>query len=283
MKLNQIIRKKSLNSTVTLMDIYNPYIAKKSEPGEFIIIRPFSNSERIPLTIAGYNKEEGIVTIIFQIVGGTTMELNRLKENDAVNDFVGPLGNPTNLTNLKKVCIIGGGVGCAIAYPVAKKLYDNNATLHSIIGFRNKDLVILEDEFKMVSDKLIVMTDDGSYQEKGLVTNALEKLIKEGNEYDAVIAIGPLIMMKFVTEITKKYNIKTIVSMNSIMIDGTGMCGCCRLSYDGKIKFACIDGPDFDAFKIDFDEAISRSKTYLDFEKRKREENCNLMKEAKDE
>ena len=283
MKLNQIIRKKSLNSTVTLMDIYNPYIAKKSEPGEFIIIRPFSNSERIPLTIAGYNKEEGIVTIIFQIVGGTTMELNRLKENDAVNDFVGPLGNPTNLTYLKKVCIIGGGVGCAIAYPVAKKLYDNNATLHSIIGFRNKDLVILEDEFKMVSDKLIVMTDDGSYQEKGLVTNALEKLIKEGNEYDAVIAIGPLIMMKFVTEITKKYNIKTIVSMNSIMIDGTGMCGCCRLSYDGKIKFACIDGPDFDAFKIDFDEAISRSKTYLDFEKRKREENCNLMKEAKDE
>ena len=283
MKLNQIIRKKSLNSTVTLMDIYNPYIAKKSEPGEFIIIRPFSNSERIPLTIAGYNKEEGIVTIIFQIVGGTTMELNRLKENDVVNDFVGPLGNPTNLTNLKKVCIIGGGVGCAIAYPVAKKLHDNNATLHSIIGFRNKDLVILEDEFKSVSDKLIVMTDDGSYQEKGLVTNALEKLIKEGNEYDAVIAIGPLIMMKFVTEITKKYNIKTIVSMNSIMIDGTGMCGCCRLSYDGKIKFACIDGPDFDAFKIDFDEAISRSKTYLDFEKRKREENCNLMKEAKDE
>ena len=283
MKLNQIIRNKSLNSTVTLMDIYNPYIAKKSEPGEFIIIRPFSNSERIPLTIAGYNKEEGIVTIIFQIVGGTTMELNRLKENDVVNDFVGPLGNPTNLTNLKKVCIIGGGVGCAIAYPVAKKLHDNNATLHSIIGFRNKDLVILEDEFKSVSDKLIVMTDDGSYQEKGLVTNALEKLIKEGNEYDAVIAIGPLIMMKFVTEITKKYNIKTIVSMNSIMIDGTGMCGCCRLSYDGKIKFACIDGPDFDAFKIDFDEAISRSKTYLDFEKRKREENCNLMKEAKDE
>ena len=283
MKLNQIIRKKSLNSTVTLMDIYNPYIAKKSEPGEFIIIRPFSNSERIPLTIAGYNKEEGIVTIIFQIVGGTTMELNRLKENDVVNDFVGPLGNPTNLTNLKKVCIIGGGVGCAIAYPVAKKLHDNNATLHSIIGFRNKDLVILEDEFKAVSDKLIVMTDDGSYKEKGLVTNALEKLIKEGNEYDAVIAIGPLIMMKFVTEITKKYNIKTIVSMNSIMIDGTGMCGCCRLSYDGKIKFACIDGPDFDAFKIDFDEAISRSKTYLDFEKRKREENCNLMKEAKDE
>ena len=281
-KLNEIVNKEILNPTVTKMDIYSPYIAKKAEPGEFIILRVSEEGERIPLTIAGYDREKGTVTIIFQIVGGTTMLLNLLNVGDCVHDFVGPLGKATETEGLKKVAVVGGGVGCAIAYPVAKKLHDNGCEVHSIIGFRNKDLVILEKEFEEASSKLCLMTDDGSYGTKGLVTNALEQLIQEGNEYDEVIAIGPLIMMKFVTLLTKKYNIKTVVSMNPIMIDGTGMCGGCRLTVGGKTKFACVDGPDFDGFEVDFDEAISRSRSYTEFEAHAREAACNLLnKEVK--
>lgn len=281
-KLNEIVNKEILNPTVTKMDIYSPFIAKKAEPGEFIILRVNEEGERIPLTIAGYDREKGTVTIIFQIVGGTTMLLNLLNEGDCLHDFVGPLGQATETEGLKKVAVVGGGVGCAIAYPVAKKLHDNGCEVHSIIGFRNKDLVILEKEFEEASSKLCLMTDDGSYGTKGLVTNALEQLIQEGNEYDEVIAIGPLIMMKFVTLLTKKYNIKTVVSMNPIMIDGTGMCGGCRLTVGGKVKFACVDGPDFDGFEVDFDEAISRSRSYTEFEAHAREAACNLLnKEVK--
>lgn len=277
-KKNQIIKKEILNPTVTRMVVYEPLIAKKCEPGEFIILRPTKDSERIPLTVAGYDREKGFVTIIFQTVGMTTMLLNTLNEGDLIADFVGPLGNPTKLDNLKKVCVIGGGVGCAIALPVVEKLYHSGAIVHSIVGFRNKDLVILEDEFSKSSNLFKLMTDDGSKGEKGLVTNALEQLINDGNNYDMVIAIGPLVMMKFVTMLTKKYNIRTIVSMNPIMIDGTGMCGCCRLTCNGVTKFACVDGPDFDGFEVDFDEAINRSTTYKNFENNKREEFCNLMK-----
>jgi len=277
-KLNEIINKEVLNPTVTKMDIYSPFIARKAEPGEFIILRVSEEGERIPLTIAGFDRKEGTVTIIFQIVGGTTMLLNLLNVGDCIYDFVGPLGKPTETEGLKKVAVVGGGVGCAIAYPVAKKLYDNGCEVHSIIGFRNKDLVILEKEFNSVSTKLCMMTDDGSYGVKGLVTNALEELINAGNNYDEVIAIGPLIMMKFVSLLTKKYNIKTVVSMNPIMIDGTGMCGCCRLTVGGKVKFACVDGPEFDGHEIDFDEAISRSKSYTEFETHARDAACNLFK-----
>lgn len=277
-KKNEIVKKVELNSTVTKMDIYSPYIAKKAEPGEFIILRVDEHGERIPLTIAGYDRDLGLVTIIYQIVGATTMKLNNLNEGDCIHDFVGPLGNPTKTEGLKKVAVVGGGVGCAIAYPVAKKLHESGCEVHSIIGFRNKNLVILEDEFRNASSELYVMTDDGSYGSKGLVTNALEDLIKKGNNYDEVITIGPLIMMKFVTQLTKKYGIKTIVSMNPIMIDGTGMCGGCRLTVGGKTKFACVDGPEFDGFEVDFDEAISRSKSYSDFESKSREKTCNLLK-----
>lgn len=277
-KLNEIVNKEILNPTVTKMDIYSPYIAKKAEPGEFIILRVSEDGERIPLTIAGYDREKGTVTIIYQIVGGTTMLLNLLNVGDCVHDFVGPLGRATETEGLKKVAVVGGGVGCAIAYPVAKKLHDNGCEVHSIIGFRNKDLVILEKEFEEASSKLCLMTDDGSYGTKGLVTNALEELIQAGNQYDEVIAIGPLIMMKFVTLLTKKYNIKTVVSMNPIMIDGTGMCGGCRLTVGGKVKFACVDGPEFDGFEVDFDEAISRSRSYTEFEAHAREAACNLLK-----
>ena len=281
-KFNEIVLKEELNPTVTKMVVYSPYIAKKAEPGEFIILRVSENGERIPLTIADYDREAGTVTIIFQIVGATTMKLNALNEGDLIHDFVGPLGKPTETEGLKKVAVVGGGVGCAIALPVAKKLFDLGCEVHSIIGFRNKDLVILEKEFNDVSNRLCLMTDDGSYGNKGLVTNALEALINEGNNYDEVIAIGPLVMMKFVTILTKKYNIKTTVSMNPIMIDGTGMCGCCRLTVGGKVKFACVDGPDFDGFEVDFDEAISRSKSYIEFENNARESTCNLFKkEAK--
>ena len=276
-KNNQIIKKVKLNDSVTKMEIYSPFISKKAEPGEFIILRVNDNGERIPLTIAGYDREKGTITIIFQIVGSTTMLLNNLEENDIICDLVGPLGTKTKTEGLNKVCVIGGGVGCAIAYPVCKKLHENGCVVHSIIGFRNKDLVILEDDFNRHSDKLIVMTDDGSYGSKGFVTDGLEELIKTNN-YDEVIAIGPLIMMKNVVSLTKKYNIKTVVSMNPIMIDGTGMCGCCRLMVGGKMKFACIDGPEFYGFEVDFDEAISRSKSYLSFEKSAREKTCNLFK-----
>ena len=277
-KSNEIVNKEILNPTVTKMDIYSPYIAKKAEPGEFIILRVSEDGERIPLTVGGYDREKGLVTIIFQIVGGTTMLLNQLNVGDCLHDFVGPLGRKTETEGLKKVAVVGGGVGCAIALPVAKKLHANGCEVHSIIGFRNKDLVILEKEFEEASSKLCLMTDDGSYGTKGLVTNALEELINAGNQYDEVIAIGPLIMMKFVTLLTKKYNIKTVVSMNPIMIDGTGMCGCCRLTVGGKVKFACVDGPEFDGHLVDFDEAISRSRSYTEFEAHAREKACNLFK-----
>lgn len=273
----KITKKRSLNPTVSLMEIEAPFIAKKAEPGQFIIVRPFNNSERIPLTIAGFDREKGTITIIYQIVGATTIELDSLKEGDYVVDFVGPLGVATHTDGLKKVAIVGGGVGCAIAYPVAKKLHDLGCEVHSIIGFRNKDLVILEEEFKAVSNKFILMTDDGSKGEKGVVTAPLKELIEGGEQYDEVIAIGPLVMMKYVVATTKPHNIKTMVSMNPIMIDGTGMCGGCRLTVGGKTKFACVDGPDFDGFEVDFDEAISRSKSYDEFEKRKRSSACNLF------
>ncbi|MBR2503547.1 MAG: sulfide/dihydroorotate dehydrogenase-like FAD/NAD-binding protein [Oscillospiraceae bacterium] len=274
----KILQKQFLNPTVCKMVIDAPLIAKKAQPGQFVILRALEDSERIPLTISDYDKEKGTVTIIFQLVGESTSELSALCEGDEICDFAGPLGKPSNLDGLKKVVVVGGGVGCAIAYPVAKKLKENGCCVHSVIGFRNKDLVILKDEFEAASERLAVMTDDGSFGEKGLVTAALEALIEEGNQYDEVIAIGPLVMMKFVCKVTEKYGIKTTVSMNPIMVDGTGMCGGCRLTVDGKTQFACVDGPDFDGHKVDFDEAISRSSMYREFENRRREASCNLMK-----
>ncbi len=274
----KIIRKKELNPTVTLMDVDAPLIAKKAEPGQFIILRVDADGERIPLTIADFDREKGIVTIIFQIVGATTEKLNHLNEGQFINDFVGPLGVPSKVEGLKKVAVVGGGVGCAIAYPIAKKLHALGAEVHSIVGFRSKDLVILEEEFKAVSDKVCMRTDDGSYGEKGLVTDALKELIESGEKYDEVITIGPLIMMKFVCALTKEYDIKTTVSMNPIMIDGTGMCGGCRLTVGGETKFACVDGPDFDGHLVDFDEAMTRGATYKEFERKAHEETCNLFK-----
>ena len=274
----KIVQKRSLNPTVTLMEVEAPLVARKCEPGQFIILRASEDGERIPLTIAGYDREKGTITIIFQIVGGTTEILNSLNEGDFIQDFVGPLGKATETEGLKKVAVVGGGVGCAIAYPVAKKLHDEGCEVHSIVGFRSEDLIILEDEFKAASDKYVLMTDDGSKGEKGLVTQALEKLIESGEQYDEVITIGPLIMMKFVVAVTKKYNVKTVVSMNPIMVDGTGMCGGCRLTVGGKTKFACVDGPDFDGFEVDFDEAMARGASYKPFEQKAREEACNLLK-----
>ena len=272
-----IVKKERLNPTVTKMVIDAPFVARKAEPGQFIIFRAHEDSERVPLTIADFDREAGTVTIIYQIVGGSTMELDAMNEGEALCDFVGPLGVATHTEGLKKVAVVGGGVGCAIAYPVTKKLHDQGAQVHAVVGFRNRDLVILEDEFKAASDKLVMMTDDGSYGEKGLVTAALEKLIQDGNEYDEVIAIGPLVMMKFVCAVTKKYNIKTVVSMNPIMIDGTGMCGGCRLTVGGETKFACVDGPDFDGHLVDFDEAMKRGSMYREFEQHAREAHCNLL------
>ncbi|MCI5945290.1 MAG: sulfide/dihydroorotate dehydrogenase-like FAD/NAD-binding protein [Oscillospiraceae bacterium] len=278
----KIVRKKELNPTVTLMDIEAPMIAKKAEPGQFIILRVDEEGERIPLTVADFDREKGTVTIIFQIVGATTEKLNHKNEGEYIQDFVGPLGVASHTDGLKKVAVVGGGVGCAIAYPIAKKLHNLGCEVHSIVGFRNKDLVILEDEFKAVSDKLCMMTDDGSHGEKGLVTQALRKLIESGEKYDEVIAIGPLVMMKFVVAVTKEFGIKTVVSMNPIMIDGTGMCGGCRLTVGGETKFACVDGPDFDGFLVDFDEAMDRGTMYKPFERHKHEETCNLFaKEVK--
>lgn len=278
----KIVTKKELNPTVTLMEVDAPLVAAKAEPGQFIILRVDEEGERIPLTVADFDREKGTITIIFQIVGATTERLNHLKEGEYIHDFVGPLGTPTHTDGLKKVAVVGGGVGCAIAFPIAKKLHSLGCEVHSIVGFRNKDLVILQDEFNAVSDTMKLMTDDGSCGEKGLVTSALEELIKAGNEYDEVIAIGPLVMMKFVCQLTKKYNIKTIVSMNPIMIDGTGMCGGCRLTVGGETKFACVDGPDFDGHLVDFDEAMERGATYKEFETHKREDVCNLFaKEVK--
>ncbi len=278
----RIVKKQCLNPTVTLMEIEAPAIAKAAEPGQFIILRVDEEGERIPLTIADFDREAGTVTIIFQIVGATTQKLNMKEEGEHICDFAGPLGTATHTEGLKKVAVVGGGVGCAIAYPVAKKLHHLGCEVHSIVGFRSKDLLILEDEFKAVSDEMLIMTDDGSYGEKGLVTDALKSLLDAGHQYDQVIVIGPLIMMKFVCKLTKEYGVKTIVSMNPIMIDGTGMCGGCRLTVGGEMKFACVDGPDFDGHLVDFDEAMARSSMYRDFEQHEREKTCNLFKkEAK--
>lgn len=278
----EIVSRKSLNPTVTELEIKAPFVAKKAQAGQFVIVRANKDGERIPLTVADFDREKGTVKIIFQIVGATTYLLNRLNVGDCLADFVGPLGNPTETEGLKKVAVVGGGVGCAIAYPVAKKLHEEGAIVHSVVGFRNKDLVILEDDFRVVSDKYVLMSDDGTAGEKGLVTDALKRLIESGENYDEVIAIGPVIMMKFVCRLTKEYGVKTVISMNPIMIDGTGMCGGCRLTVGGKTKFACVDGPDFDGHEVDFDEAMSRGASYKEWERHKYEETCNLFnKEVK--
>jgi len=279
MKRFEILNKRVLNPTVTLMEIAAPMIAKKAEPGQFIILRTDIDGERIPLTIADYDRNKGTITIIYQIVGETTEKLNHLNVGDCLQDFVGPLGNATHTDGLKKVAIIGGGVGSAIAYPVAKKLHSLGCEVHSIIGFRSSDLVILQNEFEASSSKFILMTDDGSAGKKGLVTEALKELIESGEQYDEVITIGPLIMMKYVCLLTKSYGIKTIASMNPIMIDGTGMCGGCRLTVGAENKFACIDGPEFDGHEIDFNEAITRSTMYKPFEQHRHEGICNLYKQ----
>ena len=272
----RVRKKEGLNETVSKMVLEAPMIAKKAQPGQFVIVRAKKESERIPLTIADYDRKEGTVTIIYQIVGAGTMELDTVREGEYVQDLVGPLGKASETEGLQKVAVVGGGVGCAIAYPLAKKLHGQGAEVHSVVGFRSRDLVILEEEFGAVSDQLCMMTDDGSYGQKGLVTQALEELILAGNEYDEVIAIGPLAMMKFVSLLTKKYGIKTVVSMNPIMIDGTGMCGGCRLTVGGQTKFACVDGPDFDGHEVDFDEAMHRGAMYREFEAHAREAACRL-------
>ncbi|MDE7297135.1 MAG: sulfide/dihydroorotate dehydrogenase-like FAD/NAD-binding protein [Clostridia bacterium] len=274
----RILKRVSLNPTVTRLDIEAPLIAKKALAGQFVILRADERGERIPLTIAGCDKNTGAVTVIFQVVGATTMALNEKKEGEFIPDFVGPLGTPTEVEGLKKVAVVGGGVGCAIALPVARRLQSLGCSVTSIIGFRSRDLIILEEEFRGASDKLFVVTDDGSYGEQGNVCMPLNRLLESGESFDEVITIGPLVMMKFVAKATKPYGIKTVASMNPIMIDGTGMCGCCRVTVGGEMKFACVDGPDFDAHLIDFDEAIKRSKTYAEFEARAREEHCNLYR-----
>ena len=275
----RIVKKRVLNPTVTLMEVEAPAVARKAEPGQFIILRVDQGGERIPLTIAAFDREKGTVTIIFQIVGGTTEKLNHKEEGDFLQDFVGPLGKATETEGLKRVAVVGGGVGTAIAYPVAKKLHDVGCHVDLIVGFRNKDLVILEDEFKAASTQLIIGTDDGSYGKKALVTDLLREQIEAGAKYDRVIAIGPVIMMKFVCQLTKEYDIPTVVSMNPIMIDGTGMCGGCRPSVGGETKFACVDGPEFDGHKVDFDEAMARGAMYKDFERHAYEDACNLFRQ----
>ena len=278
----RIEKKRVLNPSVVEMEINAPLVARKARPGQFIILRVDEEGERIPLTVAGTDKEKGAVKIIFQIVGATTEKLGRLNAGDSIRDFVGPLGVPTHTEGIKKVCIVGGGVGCAIAMPVAQEFKRLGADVTSIIGFRNKELVILEDEFSECSDRLFVMTDDGSYARHGNVTVPLKEMLEAGERFDMIITIGPLIMMKFVTLTAKPFGVPVTVSMNPIMIDGTGMCGGCRLSLvrDGKrvTKFACVDGPDFNGYEVDFDEAISRGRMYFDFERRAHEEVCNLFK-----
>ena len=274
-----IMKRRELNPTVTELWIKAPLIAKKAKAGQFIIVRAKEDSERIPLTIAGFDREAGTVSIIFQVVGAGTMQLNALKEGEAVHDFVGPLGKATEIEGLKNVCVVGGGVGCAIALPIAQALHAQGTKVTGIVGFRNKDLVILEDEFRACCDEFIIMTDDGSYGDKGVVTAPLEQKIVDGANFDEVITIGPLIMMKFVVKTTKPHNVKTVVSMNPIMVDGTGMCGGCRLTVGGQTKFACVDGPDFDGFEVDFDEAMHRGTMYKPFEAHAREVECNLLKQ----
>ena len=275
----KIVRKQELNASVTLMEIEAPFVARKAKAGQFIIFRIDEMGERVPLTIAGYDREKGTVTIIFQKVGFSTNALGALKEGDYIHDFVGPLGKPTPVEGKKKVCVVGGGVGCAIALPIAQALHEQGTKVTGIVGFRNKDLVILEDEFRACCDEFIIMTDDGSYGEKGVVTAPLEQRIVDGANFDEVITIGPLIMMKFVVKTTKPHNVKTVVSMNPIMVDGTGMCGGCRLTVGGQTKFACVDGPDFDGFEVDFDEAMHRGTMYKPFEAHAREAECNLLKQ----
>lgn len=275
----KIVKKQQLNDTVVRLDIEAPFIAKKAKAGQFIILRIDEQGERMPLTIADSDPESGLVTIIFQIVGRTTMLLSQMNEGDALLDFVGPLGKATEFGEIKKACVIGGGVGNAIAYPSAKALFNMGVDVDVIAGFRSKDIVILEDEFKAVCNRFFITTDDGSYGEKGLVTEKLQSLIDEGSNYDLVIAIGPIPMMKFVSKTTEPYNIKTLVSLNPIMIDGTGMCGGCRVTVGGKIKFACVDGPDFDGHQVDYDELMKRNSTYRDFEAHDRE-NCRMYKAA---
>ena len=278
----RIVEKKILNPTVVQLKIEAPLVANKAKPGQFIILRVDEQGERIPLTVAGTDKEAGTVKIIFQIVGGTTEKLSHKEEGDYIQDFVGPLGVATHLDGLKKVCIVGGGVGCAIAMPIAEALHARGVEVTSIIGFRNKDLLILEDEFRACSNTLRVMTDDGSYGEHGNVTVPLKEMLEAGEKFDMIITIGPLIMMKFVTLTAKPFGTPVTVSMNPIMIDGTGMCGGCRLTLnvDGKkvTKFACVDGPDFNGYEVDFDEAMSRGRMYFDFERHAHEETCNLFK-----
>ena len=276
--MSRIVKKEALKPTVILYEIEAPMVAKKAEPGQFIILRVDENGERIPITIHDYDREKGTVTIIVQTIGATTEKLSHKAEGEYIQDFVGPLGRPTETEGKKKVCVVGGGVGCAIAYPVLKKFHDCGAEVHAVVGFKNKDLVILEDKFKAASSVLKLMTDDGSYGEKGLVTDALKQLIEEGNQYDEIFAIGPAIMMKFVSKTTEPYGIPTTVSMSPIMVDGTGMCGGCRLTVGGETKFACVDGPDFDGHKVDWDESLKRGKMYFDWERHKHEEVCNLFK-----
>lgn len=273
----EIANKKFLNPTVIMMDIKAPEIALKAQPGQFVILRVSEDGERIPLTIAGYDRENGFVKIIFQVVGGTTEELKHKNVGELLQDFVGPLGNPTDTSGIKNVCVVGGGVGCAIAYPVAKKMFDDGLDVTSIVGFRNKDIVILEEEFRSCSNNFILTTDDGSYGEHGNVCMPLERILRE-KKIEKIFAIGPLVMMKFVVEVAQKYNVPVVVSMNPLMIDGTGMCGCCRLLVDGQMKFACVDGPDFDGTKVDFDEMMKRNRIYVDFEHHAYEKACNLFK-----
>ena len=274
----RIVRKEALKPTVILYEIEAPMVAKKAEPGQFIILRVDENGERIPITIHDYDREKGTVTIIVQTVGATTEKLSHKQQGEFIQDFVGPLGRPTETEGKKKFCVVGGGVGCAIAYPVLKKFHDCGAEVHAVVGFKNKNVVILEDKFKSASDVMKLVTDDGSYGEKGLVTDALKQLIEEGNQYDEIFAIGPAIMMKFVSKTTEPYGIPTTVSMSPIMVDGTGMCGGCRLTVGGETKFACVDGPDFDGHKVDWDESLKRGKMYFDWERHKHEEVCNLFK-----
>ena len=274
----RIVRKEALKPTVILYEIEAPMVAKKAEPGQFIILRVDENGERIPITIHDYDREKGTVTIIVLNDAATTEKLSHKQQGEFIQDFVGPLGRPTETEGKKKVCVVGGGVGCAIAYPVLKKFHDCGAEVHAVVGFKNKDVVILEDKFKSASDVMKLVTDDGSYGEKGLVTDALKQLIEEGNQYDEIFAIGPAIMMKFVSKTTEPYGIPTTVSMSPIMVDGTGMCGGCRLTVGGETKFACVDGPDFDGHKVDWDESLKRGKMYFDWERHKHEEVCNLFK-----
>ena len=277
--MNRILEREALNPTVTRLMVEAPLIARKAEPGQFVILRTDEDGERIPLTVADFDREEGSVTVIFQVVGATTEKLNHLKPGDRLHDFVGPLGRASYIEGLKKVAVVGGGVGCAIAYPVLKKFHDCGAEVHAVVGFKNKDVVILEDKFRAVSSVLKVCTDDGSYGQKGLVTEALKELLDEGNQYDEIFAIGPMVMMKFVCKTTAPYGVPTTVSMSPIMIDGTGMCGGCRLTVGGETKFACVDGPDFDGQQVDWDLAVKRNQMYHDFEVRKHEEVCNLFKQ----